>query len=125
MNTLPVLRDRVRAGAVPLYARWGLWHDDASLKVTSVRPLTWLLRLPELRARALFSPSVEADIMARALGGTITAQTIARATEMSYAAVHAAADRLVHRGMLVRQRQGARQELVLSEHARPILMTSP
>ena len=53
MNTLPVLRERVRVHTLPLYAQWGLWHDEAILKLESVRPLAWLLRVPELRARAM------------------------------------------------------------------------
>ena len=121
MSALPVLRERVQTETLLFYAHWGLWHDDAMLKLASVRPLAWLLQVPELRARALFGPSVEADIMARALVGHSTARAIARDTGVSYAAAHAAADRLVHRGMLVRHRQGVHQELHLSDYARPIL----
>jgi hypothetical protein len=120
MDTLPVLRARVQSDALPLYARWGLWHDDATLKLDSVRPLASLLHVPEIRARAVFGPSVEADIMARAFAGHVTAQEIARDTGVSYAAAHGAADRLVHRGMLIRKRRGVHQELHISTHAQPL-----
>jgi hypothetical protein len=120
MGTLPVLLARVQSETLPLYTRWGFWHDDATLKTMSVRPLAALWKISELRARALFGPSVEGDIMARALTGAVTAQEIARDTGVSYAATHAAADRLVHRGMLVRHRRGVRQELSLSSYARPL-----
>src|ERR1700691_190092 len=32
MDTMDVLRERVRRQSLPLYSRWGLWHDDATLK---------------------------------------------------------------------------------------------
>jgi hypothetical protein len=121
MDTLSVLQKRVRKQTLPVYAQWGLWHDDATLKLESIRPIAWLLHIPELRTRALFGPSVEADIMAHALIGPVTAQAIARDTGVSYAAAHAAADRLVHRGMLVRHRRGVRQELCLSDDAKSLL----
>ncbi len=120
MNSMPALRDRVHLHALSVYAQWGLWHDDATLKVESIRPLIWLLSVPELRARAVFGPSVEADIMARAFLGDVTAQAVARETGVSYAAAHAAASRLVHRGMLTRERHGVRQFLSLSAYARPL-----
>jgi hypothetical protein len=32
-----------------IYAKWGLWHDDAGLKRTAVRPRPWILtHAPEL-----------------------------------------------------------------------------
>jgi len=112
VDTMSVLRDRVRRHALPLFSAWGLWHDDATLKPSAVRPVRWLLdHAPELRARALLSPSVEADLMASVLAGEVTVRDVARRTEVSYAAMHDAASRLVGRGLLVRERVAQRQIL--------------
>ncbi len=111
MGTMRTLRERVRQQTLPVFATWGLWHDDATLKPTAIRPVTWLLGVPELRVRALLGPSVEADLMTRALEGAVAVRDVARATEVSYAAAHAAADRLVARGLLTRER--AAQRLLL------------
>ena len=112
MDTMDVLRDRVRMRALPLFAAWGLWHDDATLKPSAIRPVRWLLRhAPELRARALLGPSVEADVMASALAGEVTVRDVALTTNVSYAATHDAASRLVGRGLLVRERIAQRQIL--------------
>ena len=118
MERFPAIRPQLRAGASPLYRRWGLWHDDESLKPTALRPSSWLLRrVPELRVRALVGPSLEADLVTRALTGPLTARDLARATGVSYAAAHGAADRLVARGLVRRERAGARQLLRLTHIA--------
>lgn len=112
MDTMRVLRDRVRRHALPLFSAWGLWHDEATLKPSAIRPVRWLLdHTPELRTRALLGPSVEADLMASALAGEVTVRDVARRTEVSYAAMHDAASRLVGRGLLVRERVAQRQML--------------
>jgi hypothetical protein len=49
--------------------------------------------------------------MARVLAGEVTVREVARMTMTSYAAVHGAADRLVWRGLLVRQRVAQSQVL--------------
>jgi len=49
--------------------------------------------------------------MARALADQVTVREVARATLTSYAAVHGAADRLVGRGLLVRERVAQSQLL--------------
>lgn len=121
MDTMRSLRERVREKALPLFTAWGLWHDDATLKPTAVRPVAWLLDVPELRIRALLGPSVEADLMARALEGVVAVRDVARATGVSYAAAHAAADRLVARGLLVRERAAQRQLLRPTAPARAAL----
>ena len=47
------LRDRVRRTTLPLFAHWGLWHDDASIKPEAVRPVSWIIaRAPEPAAPA-------------------------------------------------------------------------
>ena len=50
IERFPALRSDLRASATALYRRWGLWHDDESLKPTAIRPAAWLLHhVPELR----------------------------------------------------------------------------
>jgi hypothetical protein len=67
VRSLRVLSDRVRRNALPVFAAWGVWHDDATVKPAAIRPVGWLLqKVPELRVRSLLGPSVEADLMARA-----------------------------------------------------------
>ena len=114
---LPTYRDRVRALAPPLYRRWGLWHDDMTLKRVSLHDLNWLLKVPELRARALCGPSIEASCVAYTKERVTNARSLSRQLDVSYAAAHAAVERLVGRGLLVRQRNGIRQDLRLSPFA--------
>jgi DNA-binding MarR family transcriptional regulator len=121
MESMETLRLRARQRALPLFAEWGLWHDDATLKPTAVRPLGWVLGVPELRVRALLGPSVEADLMTRALEGGVAVRDVARETGVSYAAAHAAAGRLVGRGLLTRERSAQRQLLRPTELARTAL----
>lgn len=71
--------------------------------------------------RALVGPLPESDLVTLALAGPLTAQDLARATGVSYAAAHGAADRLVARGLIRRQRVGARQLLRLTRVATTLL----
>jgi hypothetical protein len=122
MDTMDVLAGRMRTRALPLFVAWGLWHDDATLKPSAIRPVRWLLNhAPELRARALLGPSVEADLMASALAGEVTVRDVALTTHVSYAATHDAASRLVSRGLLVRERVAQRQLLRPTAAARAAL----
>jgi hypothetical protein len=112
MGSMRVLRERVRRWTLPVFDEWGLWHDDATLKPSAVRPMRWLLHtVPEIRVRALLGPSVEADLMTHALTAEVTVRDVARRTLVSYAAAHSAADRLVARGLLTRERAAQRQLL--------------
>ena len=112
MRSMRVLTARARRNALPLFVAWGLWHDDQTLKPTAIRPVGWLLaKVPELRVRALLGPSVEADLMTYALAEEVTVRGIARTSLTSYAAVHGAADRLVWRGLLFRERVAQSQIL--------------
>lgn len=112
ISSSEMLTRRVRHSALPIFTAWGLLHDDQALKPTAIRPEAWVLtRVPELRVRALLGPSVEADLMARALASEVTVRDVARTTLTSYAAVHSAADRLVWRGLLVRERYAQSQVL--------------
>ena len=125
VDRFPALVSEARANASPLYRHWGLWHNDESLKLTAVRPAAWLLRqVPELRVRALVGPSLESDLVTLALAGPLTARDLARATGVSYAAAHGAADRLVARGLIRRERAGARQLLQLTQAASAALPRS-
>ncbi len=123
---LPSVADRTRRNALPRFAEWGLWHMDDTPKPAAVRPVEWLLlHAPELRLRAVSGPTLEADILAAVLlglpGGSarsgrprssgVTARDVAGAFLVSYAAAHESAAKLVGRGMLLRDRQGARQVL--------------
>lgn len=112
IEQFPTLRSSVREHAAPLYRQWGFWHDDTALKPSAIRPADWLLRhVPELRVRAIVGPSLEADLIIKALEAPLTASDLGRTTGVSYAAAHGAADRLVTRGLLVRERVGVRQFL--------------
>ena len=52
-GSMRVLRDRAPRDALPVFVAWGLWHDDASLKPSAIRPGSWLLNeVPELRTRS-------------------------------------------------------------------------
>ena len=53
IEALPAFRDWARTHSLPVYRRWGFWHDDVMLKLVSVHPLARILKVPELRARAL------------------------------------------------------------------------
>ena len=107
-------RHRVKTHALPLYRRWGLWHDDMTLKNVSLHALDGLLKVPEIRARALCGPSIEASCIAHTRTKMTNARELSRQLGISYAATHAAVERLVGRGLLVRQRNGVKQELRLS-----------
>lgn len=122
IRSMRVLSERARRDALPVFAKWGLWHDDQTLKPTAIRPMPWLLhRVPELRVRSVLGPSVEADVMAHALAEAVTVREVARSTLTSYAAVHAAADRLVSRGLLVRERVAQSQVLRPTPFAMDVL----
>src|SRR5262249_44073299 len=107
-----------------LYARWGVWHDDMTLKAISIQPLTWLLKIPELRIRALCGPSIEAAFLARTMAGVTNARALSREIGVSYATAHATVERLVGRGLLLRQRNGVRQELSMSPFTAAALGTN-
>ena len=54
----PTMKAWMQAHSLPLYQRWGFWHDDATLKKVSIHSLSWVLRVPELQARARYGTSV-------------------------------------------------------------------
>jgi hypothetical protein len=73
--------------------------------------------VPELRAGALCGPSIEAVFVAHAMDRITNARSLSRDIGVSYAAAHAAVQRLVGRGLLLRHRNGVQQELSLSAFA--------
>jgi hypothetical protein len=117
IEALPAFREWARKHSLPLYRRWGLWHDDVTLKIVSVHPLARILKVPEVRARALCGPSIEAALLAHTMDRITNARSLSREIGVSYAAAHAAVERLVGRGLLLRHRNGVRQELSLSAFA--------
>jgi hypothetical protein len=117
IEALPAFREWARMHGLPLYRRWGFWHDDVTLKLVSIHPLARILNVPELRARALCGPSIEAAFMAQAMDRITNARSLSRDIGVSYAAAHAAVERLVGRGLLLRHRNGVRQELSPSAFA--------
>lgn len=121
---LPTYRNWMRKNTLPLYKRWNLFHDDTGLQHKSIHSLEWLLKVPELRARALLSPSIEAACISHTLNRVTNARQLSRELDTTYAAIHAAVDRLVGRGLLVKSRNGVRQELRLSTLCADILQAA-
>jgi hypothetical protein len=117
VEAIPVFRKWMQTHNLPLYRRWGMWHDDVTLKRDSIHPLAWLLKVPELRTRALCGPSIEATFLTHAIARVTNARMLASEVGVSYATAHATVERLVGPGLLLRQRNGVRQELSLSEFA--------
>jgi DNA-binding MarR family transcriptional regulator len=124
VTALREYRDWMRKNTLPLYRRWNLLHDDAGLQHKSIHSLEWLLKVPELRARALLSPSVEAACIAHTLNRVTNARQLSRELGTTYAAIHAAVDRLVGRGLLVKSKNGVRQELRLSSLCADIIQAA-
>jgi hypothetical protein len=110
----PSLRALAEKDALPLYRRWGLWHDDLALKPEALFPMEYVLAVPELRLRALCGPSVEAACLTQTLQRVTNARELSRILGVTYSATHAAVERLVGRGLLLRERNGVRQDLRLS-----------
>jgi len=98
----PVLRSFARDGALPVFADWGLWQDELSLKFDALRPISWILEnCPELRLRGLYGPGLEAEVLQVLDRGEATIAAIAREVDASYSATHAAVSRLSGRGSIV------------------------
>jgi hypothetical protein len=111
IESKPTLRAIAGKNSLPLYRRWGLWHDDLTLKPEALFPMEYVLSVPELRLRALCGPSVETACLTQTLHRVTNARELSRILGVTYSAAHAAVERLVGRGLLLRERNGARQEL--------------
>ena len=122
------LRARAEATSSSLFARWGVWHDSEVLKPEVVRPVAWLVaRAPELRVRAWLGATLEAEVLTAAVLGAVwptreaTVQAVACFAAASYAGTHEAAERLVARGLLIRERSGVRQLLRPTRAAQTVI----
>lgn len=122
----PILAAKARTGALPVFAEWGFWQDDVSLRLDAVRPVGWLLaRCPEFRSRAIFGATLEAEVMELLLALPATVKDMQEILGMTYAAVHDAASRLVARGWLRRSREGRRQVLTVRDELRGWYLAFP
>lgn len=100
----PVLSAFARENALPVFTRWGLWHDEVTLKPGAVRPIHWILEhCPEMRIRALVGPSLDAEVVDMLRFQPRSIAALARATGATYAATHEAAARLMARGLVERR----------------------
>ncbi|MDB4950768.1 MAG: hypothetical protein JWM27_3417 [Gemmatimonadetes bacterium] len=110
----PVLTHKAKAGTLPIFARWGFWQDDVSLRLDAVRPVRGVLaRCPELRLRALLGATLEAEIVGFLAVLPASVDDLSTILDVTYAAGHAAAGQLVARGFLTRTKEGRRQVLAL------------
>jgi hypothetical protein len=99
--THPKLLALVKAETLPVYRRWGLWANDATLAWDALRPIRWTLRhCPELRFRALLGSGLDAGVATALAEHPATITELASATGATYAATHVAAARLAARGLL-------------------------
>lgn len=109
-----VLTAFAREQSLPLFSRWGLWHDEISPKTAAIRPIRWILEhCPELRVRALIGASVEGEIVEALREKPRSIAELARATGATYAATHEAVTRLYARGLAEPVRSGAKSVVVL------------
>ena len=123
-NKSPAQRSWMQQRALPLYRRWHLWHDEAILQHKSIHSLEQLLKVPELRARAVLGPSIEANCIVYTQERTTNARSLSRRLGVTYAATHAAVERLIGRGLLTRTRNGVRQDLRLSALCTTVLTSA-
>lgn len=74
MRDYPGLLAAVKRETLPIYRRWGFWHNDVELKEDAVRPVRWTLQhCPELRLRALLGSGLDAQIAGALAGGHMPA----------------------------------------------------
>ena len=123
-NKSAAQRSWMQLRALPLYRRWHLWHDESILQHKSIHSLDQLLKVPELRARAVLGPSIEASCIAYTQECTTNARSLSRKLGVTYAATHAAVERLIGRGLLIRTRNGVRQDLRLSDLCTTVLTST-
>lgn len=110
----PVLSAFAREHSLPLFSRWGLWHDEVSLKTSAIRPVRWILEhCPELRVRALIGANLEGEIVEALRDSPRTVADLARTTGATYAATHEAVARLSARGLAEPAKPGARSAVAL------------
>lgn len=110
----PVLSTFARENTLPVFAHWGLWHDELTLKPDAVRPVGWVLEhCPELRVRALLGAGLDGEIVEALRVGPCSITELARDTGATYAATHEATTRLVARGLVEHRRRTGRTEVAI------------
>jgi hypothetical protein len=109
MARTPGLLRLLKEDSLPLFTRWGFWHDDATLQLSAVRPVHWIVEnCPELRYRLLVGPGLDAEVLAAADAAPTSIADIAKRLGSSYAATHAAVRKLAARGLLAESEAGWR-----------------
>lgn len=110
----PVLATYAREQSLPIFANWGLWHDEVTLKTAAIRPIQWILKhCPELRVRAVIGASLEGQIVEALREKPRSIAELARIAGATYAATHEAVTRLYARGLAESVRSGSRSAVVL------------
>lgn len=114
-----VLRDHVEAHPLPIFARWGLWHDEISLKHGAIRPVQWILKhCPELRVRALVGTGLDAEVLQSTWSAACSITELSEKLGTSYAATHEAVERLLHRGLVTERREANRRLITVTQEMR-------
>ncbi len=107
MAQSPGLLGLLKTNALPLFERWGFWHDDAALQLSAVRPVQWIIETcPELRYRLVLGPGLDAEVLTLADAAPASIAALARRLGSSYAATHAAVQKLAARGLLAESPAG-------------------
>jgi hypothetical protein len=115
----PELSARVKEHSLPIFLKWGLWHDEISLKPGAIRPISWILKhCPELRIRALVGPGLESDVLLGTWSGPSSITSLSETLGASYAATHEAVERLLHRGLVTAKRESNRRMIGVTHEMR-------
>jgi hypothetical protein len=114
----PALEQLTRQEALPLFAQWGLWHNEITMKRDAIRPVQWVLaHCPELLVRAILGPGLDADVLQLLLDAPATVTDLSavlhETRRATYAAVHEAVTRLVGRGLIRRERPEQRKKALV------------
>lgn len=122
-HEFPMLLNRVKKQALPLFDDWGFWHNDSKLKANAIRPVGWILaNCPEMRPRALLGPGLDAEILASLAKSRNNLASLARNSGATYAAAYASTARLLGKGMVIR---GKDKKMEISTYARSLIDLLP
>ncbi|HEX6750694.1 MAG TPA: hypothetical protein VF092_25630 [Longimicrobium sp.] len=115
----PFLTAKARDGALDVFAAWGYWQDEISLRTDAIRPVQWVLaHCPEFRSRAILGAALEAEVVDLVFLIPLSVQEISEVLGVTYSAAHNAAGRLLGRGWLRKTRRGRRLVLALRDEIR-------
>ena len=109
--TNPVLKRKVKAGALTEFLEWGLWVDETSLCLDAVRPSKWVLRQNRnLLIRAVLGAGLRAELLNRLVEEErgVTAAELQRSEGRQYASVHGALSSLALANLVTREIVGRR-----------------